>query len=56
MKKLLMWGAVGLLTTAFLDPLLYSMLERPIPWFRDVLMAAGGVACIFLLVKFRNEL
>ena len=56
MKKLFSWGAVGLLTTAFLDPLMYSMLDKPIPWFRDVLMAAGGVLCFYLLIKFRNEL
>lgn len=56
MKKLLSWGAVGLLTTALLDPLIYSMLEKPVPWVRDILMAAGGVACFWLLVKYRNEL
>ncbi|WP_298266414.1 hypothetical protein [Geobacter sp.] len=56
MKKLLSWGAVGLLTTALLDPLVYSMLEKPIPWLRDILMAAGGVGCFYLLIRFRNEL
>jgi hypothetical protein len=56
MKKLLTWGAVGLLTTAMLDPLIYSMLEQPIPWLRDLLMGAGGVGCLYLLIKFRDEL
>ena len=56
MKKLLSWGAVGLLTTAILDPLIYSMLEQPIPWLRDVLMAIGGVICFYLLIKYRKEL
>jgi hypothetical protein len=56
MKKLLTWGAVGLLSTAMLDPLYYSMLEKPIPWVRDVAMAGGGVVCFYLLVKFRREL
>jgi hypothetical protein len=56
MKKLLSWTAVGLLTTAFLDPLMYSMLDKPVPWLRDVLMAAGGVFCFYLLIKFRDEL
>jgi hypothetical protein len=56
LKKLLTWGAVGLITTALLDPLLYSMLDKPIPWLRDLFMAAGGVACFYLLLKFRNEL
>ncbi len=54
MKKLLSWGGVGLLTTALLDPLLYSMLEQPIPWVRDVLMAVGGIGCLYLLIKLRD--
>ncbi|AFR42788.1 hypothetical protein GeomeDRAFT_1378 [Geobacter metallireducens RCH3] len=56
MKKLLSWGAVGLLTSALLDPLIYSMLEKPIPWLRDILMGAGGCVCFYLLIRFRNEL
>jgi hypothetical protein len=55
MKKLLSWGGVGLLTTALLDPLLYSMLDKPIPWLRDALMLAAGAGCIYLLIKFRDE-
>ncbi|HXE96394.1 MAG TPA: hypothetical protein VN642_08315 [Dongiaceae bacterium] len=55
MKKLLTWGGVGLLTTALLDPLLYSMLDQPIPWGRDLLMAAGGAGCMYLLVKLRDS-
>ncbi len=55
MKKMLSWGGVGLLTTALLDPLLYSMLDQPIPWMRDVLMAAGGIGCLYLLVKMRDS-
>ena len=54
MKKLLTWGGVGLLTTALIDPLLYSMLEQPIPWGRDLLMAAGGAGCLYLLVRLRD--
>ena len=56
MKKLLIWGAVGLLTTALLDPLLYSMLDKPIPWLRDLLMVVGGLVCFYLLIKFQDEL
>ncbi len=56
MKKLLNWGAVGLLTTAILDPVVYSMLELPIPWVRDLLMGVGGVGCFYLLIRYRNEL
>lgn len=55
MKKLLNWGAVGLLTTALLDPLIYSMLDKPVPWGRDILMAASGIGCWYLLVKFRDS-
>lgn len=56
MKKLLTWGAVGLLTTAILDPVIYSMLDMSIPWIRDLLMGAGGVACFYMLIKYRNDL
>lgn len=55
MKKLLTWGGVGLLTTAILDPLIYSLLELPIPWPRDFVMLAVGAACIWLLVRFRHQ-
>jgi hypothetical protein len=55
MKKLLSWGAVGLLTSAFFDPMIYSGLGKPIPWIRDLLMAAGGIFCFYLLVKFRDQ-
>lgn len=55
MKKLLSWGGVGLLTTALLDPLLYAMLEQPIPWGRDLLMAVGGAGCFYLLVRLRDS-
>jgi len=55
MKKLLNWGVVGLLTTALLDPVIYSMLELPIPWVRDLLMAVGGIGCWYLLVKYRDS-
>ena len=55
MKKLLTWGAVGLLTSAILDPIIYSMLDMPIPWTRDLLMGVGGVGCFYLLIKFRDD-
>jgi len=55
MKKMLTWGAVGLITTALLDPLIYAMLDQPIPWSRDLLMFCGGVGCFYLLVRSRNE-
>ncbi|HEY5975386.1 MAG TPA: hypothetical protein VIU41_11640 [Geobacteraceae bacterium] len=56
MKKLLTWGAVGLLTTALLEPLAFSMLDQPVPWLRDLLMGIGGVGCFYLLSRFREYL
>ena len=56
MKKLLTWGGVGLITSAILDPLIYAILEMPVPWMRDLFMLAGGIGCIYLLVKHRNDL
>lgn len=56
MKKLLSLAAVTLLTSAFLDPLIYSGLDKPIPWGRDVLMAVAGAVCLYLLVKHRHDL
>ena len=55
MKKLLSWTGVGLLTTALLDPLMYSMLDKPVPWVRDLLMCAAGAGCLYLLVRYRDE-
>ena len=56
MKNLLNWGAVGLLTSALLDPVIYAMLEKPIPWMRDSAMAVGGVVCFWLMIKYRDYL
>lgn len=55
MKKLLTWSAVGLLTSAIFDPIMYSMLDMPIPWVRDILMGIAGIGCFYALIKFRNE-
>lgn len=55
MKKLLTWGGVGLITTAILDPLIYSMLDLPIPWLRDLGMLALGAGCLYLLVRYRHQ-
>ncbi len=56
MKRLLSYGGVSLLVSAFLDPLISSGLDRPVPWLRDLLMGAGGAVCLYLLVKYRKEL
>jgi len=55
-KSLLNLGGVGLLTSALLDPLIQATLGKPVIWWRDLLMAAGGIVCIYLLVKYRREL
>ncbi len=56
MKKLLSWVAVVLLTTALLDPLIYYMLDKPIPWLRDLFIGVGGVACFYIMIKYRYYL
>ncbi|GFO70081.1 hypothetical protein GMLC_36600 [Geomonas limicola] len=56
MKWLLTCGGVGLLTSALLDPVIYATLEKPIPWWRDLLMGAAGIVCVYLLVKYRRDL
>jgi hypothetical protein len=57
MRKLLIWGAVGMLTAVLLYPLLYFMHNQPIPWIREMLMAASGLTCfyLYLCIKTRNE-
>ena len=45
MKKLLSYGGAALITAALLDPIICSGLGKPLPWLRDILMGAGGVAC-----------
>lgn len=44
-----------MLTSAILDPVIYSMLELPIPWMRDLFMGLGGVVGFYLLIKFRDD-
>ena len=56
MKKLLSWGGASLITSALLDPVICATLGSPVRWFLDLLMGGAGVLCIYLLVKYRNEL
>lgn len=56
MKKLLSFGGVSLITTALLDPMIQAGIGQPVPWGRDLLMAAGGALCVYLLVRFRRDL
>jgi hypothetical protein len=54
MKKLLSWGGVSLITGALLDPLIESGMDKPIPWFTDILLLAGGIACLYILIRFHS--
>lgn len=56
MKLLLTFLAVILLNGAFLYPLFFAGIGRPVAWWLVVLMALGGIGCIYLLVRFRNRL
>ena len=56
MKTLLIFLAVTLLNGAFLYPLFYGGIGRPVHWWLVAGMAAGGVACLSLLYRFRRSL
>ena len=56
MKNLLNFLAVVLLNGAFLYPLFFSGIGRPVTWWLVGVMAAGGIACIYLMVKYRKQL
>ncbi|MBJ6802370.1 hypothetical protein [Geomonas propionica] len=56
MKKLLSFAGVSLLTTALLDPMLQSTLDKPVPWLRDIGMFLAGAFCLYILVKYHREL
>ncbi|MBU5635172.1 hypothetical protein KOM00_00310 [Geomonas sp. Red69] len=56
MKKLLSFAGVSLLTSAFLDPLIQSGLDKPVPWARDFGMFLAGAACLYILVKYHRQL
>lgn len=56
MRLLLNFFAVLLLYGAFFYPLFYGGTGRPVAWWLVVLMAAAGVGCIYLLVRYRKRL
>ena len=56
MKSVLNLLAVILLTGAFLYPLFYIGTGRHVAWWLVVLMSLGGIACIYILFRFRKEL
>lgn len=56
MKTLLNFFVVTLLNAAFLYPLWFSGIGRPISWVLEIGMATGGIFCFYLLVKYRKQL
>jgi hypothetical protein len=56
MKMALNFFAIILLNGAFLYPLFYIGTGRHVSWWLVILMSLGGVACIYLLFRFRKEL
>jgi hypothetical protein len=56
MKNLLNFLAVLLLNGAFLYPLFYGGTGRPVACWLVGLMAAAGICCIWLLVRYRKVL
>jgi len=55
MKMILNFFAIILLNGAFLYPLFYSGIGKPVVWWLVALMAIAGIGCIYLLVKFRKQ-
>jgi hypothetical protein len=56
MKILLNFLTVLLLNGAFLYPHFFGGTGRPVAGWLVVLMTCGGIACIYLLVRFRKQL
>ena len=56
MKVLLNFLAIILLNGAFLYPVFFIGIGRPVAWWLVVLMVLGGIASICLLVRFRKRL
>lgn len=56
MKSLITFLTVLLLTGSFLYPLFVSGMGKPVAWEVVAMMAAGGICCFYLLVKFRKSL
>ncbi|HEX2767698.1 MAG TPA: hypothetical protein VHN12_00295 [Geobacteraceae bacterium] len=56
MRLLLNFFAVLLLNGAFLYPLYYGGTGRPVAWWLVILMTGGGIACIYILFRYRKQL
>jgi len=55
-KPLLQFAAATLLNGAFLYPLFYVGIGRPVSWWLVAAMTAGGCGCFYLLIKYRRQL
>lgn len=56
MKRLLSNGGALLITGALLDLMIAWGLEKDLPWLRSSTMGAGGMVCLYLLMKYRKQL
>ena len=56
MKTLLTLAAVTMLNCACLYPFLYLGTGRRVSWMLVAALAAGGIGCMYLLVRYRREL
>ncbi len=56
MKGVLQFSCVILLNGAFLYPLLFSGIGRPVSWLLVAAMAGGGILSFYLLIRYRKEL
>lgn len=56
MKTAITFASTLLLMAAFLYPLFFLGIGRPVSWMLVAGMAAGGVGCIYILVKYRKKL
>lgn len=56
MKALVTFLAVTLLNGAFLYPLFYGGIGRPVSWLLVGSMAGGGLFCLYLLFRYRRSL
>lgn len=56
MKLVLNFLAITLLIGASLYPMFFIGIGRPVAWWLVAFMVVGGIACLYLLVRFRKRL
>ena len=55
MKVLITTLSSALLMAAFLYPLFFVGIGRPVSWLLVIAMAAGGIGGMYLLVRYRKS-